>query len=263
MVVRELNSFSASDLRVIPRTASAYHAKKDEWTINGRLLSSMLLVVRGRYAYRWKDGSVTLTSGEMIYIPKGAVYSYRIETQDRFVRQIEFDTYVDGEEAIFSSTPTRFIGGREISELMKQMTIYGCGDYTLTAGLYTLIGELSDSRGERVERICDRIKPAVNHIRAHFSENVRSDELAAMCYLSQSQMRRLFVSELGMSPTEYRIYVRIKTAQRMFSNGGESVGTVSEAVGYESVFAFSKAFKRVSGISPKEYMERGNERRNV
>lgn len=77
-----------------------------------------------------------------------------------------------------------------------------------------------------------------------------------MCYLSQSQMRRLFVSELGMSPTEYRVYVRIKAAQSLLSNGGESVGTVSEAVGYESVFAFSKAFKRVSGVSPKEYMER-------
>lgn len=60
-------------------------------------------------------------------------------------------------------------------------------------------------------------------------------------FISASQLCRLFRSELGMSPIEYRTSVRIKVAEGMLRGS------------YESIYAFSKAFRLATGMSPTEW----------
>lgn len=72
-------------------------------------------------------------------------------------------------------------------------------------------------------------------------------------FISTSQLCRLFRSELGMSPIEYRTSVRIKVAEGMLRGSYESITSVAEACGYESIYAFSKAFRLATGMSPTEW----------
>lgn len=251
---KDFASIRAEQLKLIPRTAMAYSARILYNHIECRRLSSVLYVISGSYEYIWADGRAELHPDELIYLPKGASYRYKVEPTDRFVCQLEFDTMVDGEECVFADSPVVYKGSPELSELMRSLTSGGCGEYRMMAGLYSLIGFLSESqRTAKKSRSYQRISPAVEYINSHYAEDIGSDGLAAMCYLSASQMRRIFVAELGVPPLEYRTQVRIRAAQKLLSGSFESIATVSAAVGYDSQFAFSKAFRRVTGLSPSEY----------
>ena len=247
-----LMSIKACRLNIVPHSAMAYTARILGLHIPYRKLSSIIYVVRGRYEYSWNGGRACVCPGDFLYIPKAACYDYEIEPGDRFVCQIEFDTFIDGEECVFSTHPIRFGGEPGIGDFMLSLT-NGCGEYQMLSGLFRILGLMADElHSVGISPSLRRITPAIEFINSHYAEETSSEELAAICYLSPSQMRRLFASELGLSPSEYRTEVRIRMARRLLSGSYESIATVAAAVGYDSPFAFSKAFKKLTGMSPRE-----------
>jgi len=49
---------------------------------------------------------------------------------------------------------------------------------------------------------------------------------------------------------------RMQLASRMLADGGAKVRAVAEAVGYDSEAAFSRAFKKHTGLSPSDWRRR-------
>jgi AraC-like DNA-binding protein len=48
----------------------------------------------------------------------------------------------------------------------------------------------------------------------------------------------------------------MRLAARRFEAGGETMSEVAHDLGYDSEFAFSRAFKRVWGVAPRAYRKR-------
>lgn len=246
-------SVAASKLTVQPRSAMAYSAKILRMGVAYRGLSSILYCVKGRYEYSWNGGRASICPGEFVYLPKGGNYSYEIEPDERFVCQIEFDTFYQGNECVFSDHPVLFEGEPGMTEFVTSLT--ACRDeFAMVSGIFRLLGMmLGELRSGGASISMRRISPAVGYIDTHYTEQIRSDELAARCFLSESQMRRLFLSELGTTPSAYRTRVRIDNAKKLLAGSFESIATVAAAVGYDSQFAFSKAFRKQTGMSPAEF----------
>jgi AraC-like DNA-binding protein len=59
---------------------------------------------------------------------------------------------------------------------------------------------------------------------------------------------------------EYLTHWRMLVAADKLSNSGDSISIISASLGYESESAFSTAFKRVMGCSPREYSRRWTRR---
>lgn len=57
---------------------------------------------------------------------------------------------------------------------------------------------------------------------------------------------------------DYITQVKIEAARAMLSQG-ISAGDAARAVGYENYPHFSRVFKRMVGVSPKQYQENGGE----
>jgi len=70
---------------------------------------------------------------------------------------------------------------------------------------------------------------------------------------SRASFARRFQNLVGESPMTFLKHWRLALAADLLCQPGETVGTVAEKVGYSSPYAFSSAFKRVRGISPKEH----------
>jgi AraC-like DNA-binding protein len=79
------------------------------------------------------------------------------------------------------------------------------------------------------------------------------DALAAACHMSGEHLRRLCQRELGRSPMQHLAFIRIQRAKQMLESTDEKMEAVAQDVGYENGLAFSRAFKRVVGMSPSEY----------
>lgn len=255
MKVVDILSVGASGLNILPRSAMAYSAKILGMRVGCRALSAIVYVVKGRYEYSWNGGHVSVCQGDFVYIPKGGCYSYEVEAGERFVCQVEFDTFCHGEDCVFAEHPALFRGEVGMTDFMMSL-VTARDEFRMVSGLFRIFGMMADlERSDGVGSSLRRIAPAVGYIEEHYAEEVTSDMLASVCFLSKSQMRRLFSAELGKTPSEYLAEVRINKARALLSGSFESVATVASAVGYDSPFAFSKAFRRVAGVSPREFAE--------
>jgi AraC-like DNA-binding protein len=76
--------------------------------------------------------------------------------------------------------------------------------------------------------------------------------LAAACGMSRSAFAVRFKSLVGETPLEYLTGWRMQKATGLLQKGDKKLFDVARAVGYDSDAAFSKAFKRVFGVAPRE-----------
>jgi AraC-like DNA-binding protein len=76
------------------------------------------------------------------------------------------------------------------------------------------------------------------------------DELASRVATSRSAFADRFTALLGQPPMQYLAQWRMQLAAGRLATGNAKVATVAEEVGYESEEAFSRAFKRLMGVSP-------------
>lgn len=85
--------------------------------------------------------------------------------------------------------------------------------------------------------------------------NLSISEIAALCGVSDCYFRRLFQEYSGMSPMLYRQNHRIERAKQLLrSDENYTVGEIAQELHYSDIYHFSKAFKKVCGVSPTQYM---------
>jgi len=83
------------------------------------------------------------------------------------------------------------------------------------------------------------------------------ESLAAAAGMSRSAFAARFKELLGQTPLEYVTEWRMQKAMQVLEQRDQKLVDVARSVGYESDAAFSKAFKRVVGANPGEYLKRG------
>jgi AraC-like DNA-binding protein len=77
--------------------------------------------------------------------------------------------------------------------------------------------------------------------------------LAERAGMSRSTFALRFKEKVGTSPMEYLTRWRMLLAGDKLANSGDPVSVIALSLGYESESAFSTAFKRVMGCSPRQY----------
>ena len=104
-------------------------------------------------------------------------------------------------------------------------------------------------------RSFDKMLPALTHISENLSnsEELTLDVLANKCFISTATLRRYFYEFTDMSPQQFISSARINRSQYLLSNTNKSITEISDAVGFESISCFTRAFKRHLGVSPSEY----------
>jgi len=78
-------------------------------------------------------------------------------------------------------------------------------------------------------------------------------DLCARAGVSKTVLAGKVAASIGMSPIEYLTDWRMQIAGRWLKESGMTIERVAERCGYESVPAFSKAFKRCFGVAPGAY----------
>lgn len=78
-------------------------------------------------------------------------------------------------------------------------------------------------------------------------------KLAERVGMSRSIFALKFKETVGASPMEYLTRWRMLLAGDRLTNSGDPISIIALSLGYESESAFSKAFKRVMGCSPRQY----------
>ncbi|SRR5581483_4509520 len=81
--------------------------------------------------------------------------------------------------------------------------------------------------------------------------------LAARAGLSRFHFHRLFRQAFGCTPTQCRHQARIERAKTLVRSSACSLSEAALEVGFESLSAFSRAFRRETGLSPSQFRNIG------
>ncbi|MDM3871319.1 AraC family transcriptional regulator [Porticoccus sp. W117] len=88
---------------------------------------------------------------------------------------------------------------------------------------------------------------------SHYCGDWSIERMAEQAGMSKSLFSDKFKRFLNISPMQYVAHWRMQNAQRLLLESNHNLEQIANLVGYETVASFSKAFKRVLGISPGEY----------
>ena len=86
----------------------------------------------------------------------------------------------------------------------------------------------------------------------HISDRITLQDLATVGNMSVSTMTKRFRLETGFTPMEYLIRLRMQNAVRLLTKTVDPISEIAERCGYENIYYFSNAFKKIYGYSPSE-----------
>ena len=91
------------------------------------------------------------------------------------------------------------------------------------------------------------------HIEGDLARGWSVGELAATAAMSEEHLRRLCHRCYQRSPGEHLTHLRMRRASTVMRSSPAKLQEIAEQVGYASVYSFSVAFSRWSGVSPGRF----------
>ena len=151
---------------------------------------------------------------------------------------------------------------KDLRENMKDEMLYiaehhDASPFHLMGHLYLFIDYLSRSSSSQMTtsgRVRDfYIKEALNYIEQNFQNDISVENIASFCGLNRTYFGRIFKETVGKSPQQFLLSYRMAKAAELLKLTQLSISDIGNAVGYPNQLHFSRAFKNVYGVSPREW----------
>ena len=95
------------------------------------------------------------------------------------------------------------------------------------------------------------IREAVTFIEQnYYRSNITVEDIARFCNLNQNYLGKIFKDSMNQTLQHFLIYFRMNKAAEFLKHSNMSVGEISKLVGYQNQLNFSRAFKKIFGLSP-------------
>ena len=222
-----------------------------------RSYHALIFRIQGKAEVVKGGDRIRLSKNDITFVPKG--YDYTINTiTDEEVIVIHFN-------ANFVKVPSimnmHAIYPENFASLFEKLLLTWknrpCGFiYRMDALFLSILEQIERQNIElNTNSLMFRIQHAVDLMHSNIANPAFSvDELASEIGYCPSYFRRIFHNEMGISPKEYLISIRIQHAIALLESGYYSVEQVSELCGFTSSKYFSTAFKRITSKSPSSYL---------
>lgn len=124
----------------------------------------------------------------------------------------------------------------------------------LSFALTLLLQDLSDNQIKtEPQEMSPEIRHVIGVINQHLERLFSIKYLADIVELSASHLRRRFRDEMGVSLGKYIDSRRIASAQRLLLDTNLSIEKVANSCGYDSIYSFSRFFKKNMELSPLQF----------
>jgi len=248
----------------------------------------LVVITGGMGVHVTEAEAFPILAGDVFVIPLGQAHSYQ-ETESLALYNILFDPQrlqmpladlrgLPGYHALFALEPRfrrqhRFQSRlrldleqiahvtEHLERMRKDLAQQKPGYRFLgLARLMELIGFLSRCYSQTrmpTSRSLLRIGEVITHLETHYADPISLAELARMAHMSDRSLLRAFQETLGHSPIDYLLRCRVRRAAELLRQGDLRMTEVAFAVGFSDSNYFSRQFRRIMGLSPREFRRRG------
>lgn len=262
-------TFFAKDALVYLQEVGELTALKDHSSCRKDLNSLLFFVVKDGAGEVEYGGEVhQLTAGDCVWIDCRQPYCHR-SSSDRLWTLEWVHFYGKSVEAVYEKYLER--GGKNVFHTEK-MTGYthlleavqvmaDSEDYIrdmrineylqklltlLMEETYRPVQESSSAKQENIQKVRD-------YLEAHYEERITLEGLAKQFYINKFYLTKLFKQTYGVTVNSYLMQIRITRAKQLLRFTDLSIELIGEKCGISDPNYFSRAFKKMEGLTPGRY----------
>ena len=211
-----------------------------------------VVVAYGGRGEVWIDGQWThCESGEAYFTPPHQPMGFRAIKGERW--HIAW-AYLIGKPSEFSPTITlSSLDARPIVNAIEGLHMEAARH--VRTDRLELWGDLASSYAREIatgEEEADSLWPLWSQVDSRLGETWTLPRLADLAGMSLEKLRLQTIRATGRSPMRQVAHLRMRRAEMLLGCTKSKLFSIAQQVGYENVFAFSTAFRRWKGLSPKQ-----------
>lgn len=259
--------------------AISYGSESDEYVMHNHALYEIIFCVSGDVNYIVEGEWYALTGGSMLIIKPIVPHKLVILSDQPFERHTLYASHAANTSVInqlltngmktgaFDRAGGLFISPENTGSLgtyFDSLSRACCQEDGGTSQLppifaQAMVAELVlQIKEKHPEYICGGISKTVDkvllYLSNHFTEKITLATIAEYFHISRDYCNRIFRKATGMSVMQYVIYSRVIFARQLL-NEGLSAGEAGRRAGFSDYSSFFRAYKKVTGRSPKEDRE--------
>ncbi len=248
------------------------------YRLHGHEFHELVVVQSGRGTTYTSELEYSVGEGSVFYIPPGSQHGYKnldhlvlynIIWGDRLIKKQTFDLdQLPGFASLFQTSEmvVMHISPSHFTELLPTILLlekesddlsYGSGSriiaYAYLLELLVALSRIFDETPSSANRIARLLWNVFTHMDEHLDGPISTEELTTIAAMSSSTLNRTFKRATGLSPIEFHIHKRIARSCTLIQQRGLSMAQVGEACGFPDPNYFSRQFRKVMGMSPKQY----------
>lgn len=207
----------------------------------------------GETLFRIGEESFVAESGDLVLLPPGTDYEFGTRT-----KAVRSGIIVQGSivEQLLANLRGKYVFTRDEAPFAEEKMALFFNDreassHQLSLQSFDLLALLKNKNN--APQLPGALQKAVQKIKKHREQYLSLENLARESGVSPRTLTRLFQKHLHISPHQYLIQERMKSAARMLDFGELAVKEIAISSGYSDVLNFSTAFRRFFGCSPSEY----------
>lgn len=226
-------------------------------------------VLEGKGYYYVDDKKYTITKNEGFLINPNTVTFYQSDKDEPWtylwigIDGIKVSHYLktiglDHENLIFKYDDSDILKDY-LMDMLKNHNSSDSNAFKIEGLLYLFFSKLS----EKIKSIPSNndsdmssniyINKAIEFIQNNYHNQIKVSDIAKYTSLNRSYLTSIFQKHLQMSPQKFLMEFRITKASDLLYNTDLPIGNIAYSCGYSDPLSFSKAFKKIKGVSPKGY----------
>ncbi len=175
--------------------------------------------------------------GEAADLPPGATeLRPDFATPDAFIEQVG--------RALLTEAHSEWFGGRLYAQTLEQ---------SLAMHLLRHYSALGGPPADDAPRPAGRFRRSLEYIEAHLADDLSLETLAACEGLSPYHFARAFKRAVGQPPHGYVVVRRVRRAQELLARTRLPLAQVAAEVGFANQAHLNRHFKRLVGLTPRQY----------
>lgn len=238
------------------------------WRPKGRLDYQLLYIVSGKTHFYFGGKERIVTAGHMVLIQPRMEQKYEYFGEDKpevywvhftgcNVKNILRKYEIPLDDPVFysgaSSTYT-YLFKEMINELQTCKTGF---EELLTMYLKQIFLLVQRTRMEEKPSVSTYIQEEIEYARRYFNEHynepISIQDYAESRNMSVCWFQRNFKQIVNHTPMHYLLMIRINNAVSLLETTDYGLSEISAIVGYEDPLYFSRLFRKIKGISPRDY----------
>ncbi|AAX72456.1 TPA: response regulator transcription factor [Streptococcus pyogenes] len=116
--------------------------------------------------------------------------------------------------------------------------------------------DVTNQNNSPEKRYSDLVSETIDCIRKEYHQELTLKAIADRLHVNGVYLGQCFKNETERSFTQYLNHVRIQKAQQLLLYTNQSINEIAYETGYNTNHYFIKMFKKLNGLSPKEFRDR-------